>query len=142
MRPLAGLGLQGPAYIAKDRRTRLGEPHWGPAELLRDLQLPLGLGRKETPRSDRVQKWAGRMRTLADARASYAPSFQVDPLGTAEPLLGWRDDLVEAGWNGAAFPDAGDRLALHAVESHAESAVPLGVADRVARIERELKLGR
>lgn len=141
MKPLAGWRLGGPTFTARDvdGRGRLGEPVWGPNELLRDLELRLGLPHVAGAPSARVPRWAARIKRVADDKAFYAKSFAVDALGTAQTLLAWRDALVDAGWDGAAVPNGGDRLdALVAIE-HCDDDLPLGTADRASRIVRELQ---
>ncbi|HVV83856.1 MAG TPA: PD-(D/E)XK nuclease family protein, partial [Kofleriaceae bacterium] len=69
----------------------------------------------------------------------YARSFAIDPLGTAEMLLTWRDGLIEAGWAGTGVPGGGARLeAFAAVEAMAEPVMLPGPADRLAAVEVEL----
>lgn len=142
MRPTVGWGLGGPVLSPRDRdgRARLGEPNWGPGELLRDLHLRLGLPFVDAPASVRLPQWVNRMRAVADEGAFYARSFRVDALGTASTLLAWRDALVDAGWDGKAVAGGGDRLvALAALEARKEIELPPGTGDRLARIEEELR---
>ncbi|MBX3226492.1 MAG: PD-(D/E)XK nuclease family protein [Labilithrix sp.] len=132
MRPVVGLSLGGPVVVA-GTGPRLGAPAWGPPALLRDLELRLGIAPLEEEASVRIPAWVARVRSLADGDAFYARSFALDELGTAARLLEWRDDLVEAGWNGEAIPGGGPRLdALAALERHAEQ------PHRVAEVERAL----
>ena len=103
MIPLVGLGLGGPSFTPRSQyaaSARLGEPVWGPAQLLRDLELRLALTHHVAPRNARVARYAARIADVGDAGAFYATSFDSDPIGTADILLGWRDALVEAGWSG------------------------------------------
>lgn len=158
MKLLVGWGLGGPTVRPQradgPRKTAwLGEPMWSPAQLLRDLELRLGLPQTEASAAVRVPSWSKRLESLvlvaaARARASatgsnppfYARSFAVDPLGTAKTLLAWRDGLVEAGWNGGAIPAGGDRLeALVALEGMSEPALPAGRVDRMVRVEKALR---
>src|SRR4051812_37670430 len=126
MRPLVGWALAGPCVRpwARGASARVGEPTWSPAQLLRDLEMRLGLPKSEAPSAQRVPIWARRIDALTVTAATkpfYARSFVADSLGTARRLLEWRDALVDAGWNGLAVPRGGDRLdALAALEASNE----------------------
>lgn len=142
MKLLVGWRLGGPTFTARnvDGVARLGEPIWGPNDLLRDLELRLGLPHVDVAPSARVPRWAARIKLVADEKAFYARSFAVDALGTAQTLLSWRDALVDAGWDGRTVPDGGDRLdAIAAIEACGDDPLPLGTADRVASIQSELQ---
>lgn len=143
MRPLVGWGLSGHSHSVRDLASAslLGRPTWGPGGLLRDLELRLGLPAVEAPSSTRIPTWAVRMDRLLSIDPFYARSFVVDRLGTAATLLSWRDDLLDAGWNGKQIPGGGDRLdALSALESLGEvDASTIATADRLVRVERELQ---
>jgi hypothetical protein len=90
--------------------------------------------------SARVPRWAARIKSLGDLQAFYARSLSVDELGTTAILLEWRDNLVEAGWNGSEIAGGGERLwALAAIEAHDPTQTSLGRADRLVRIERALE---
>lgn len=142
MRVLAGLWIQG--SVVRPRlspgMTSLGAPAWGPANLLRDLELRLGLPPVVESESVRLPRYTSRIKTLNDKGAFYARSFAVDELGTASTLLEWRDALVEAGWNGSSVRGGGERLdALARLESHERAGMPLGRADRLLRVEQALE---
>jgi hypothetical protein len=84
-------------------------------------------------------RWTARIRLLGDRDAFYARSLERDELGTAGALLEWRDALVEGGWDGCSVRGGGRRLeALTAIERYETEPLPLGPADRVARVERAL----
>ena len=151
MKPLVGWELGGPC-VRPRVAARLGEPAWSPAQLLRDLHLRMGLPQTEASAAERVPTYAARLDAIVksavasgvpeSARPFYARSFAVDSLGTAKMLLAWRDALVDAGWNGQPVANGGDRLlALAAIEAHAAAGEPLppGRADRLVRIESELR---
>ena len=142
MRPLVGLRLDGSTLTARDDlgpgEARLGEPVWGPAALLRDLELRLGLPTEEAPAMMRTQRWSARLARLCAGRF-YERSYAVDPVATAETLLAWRDVLVEAGWDRRPVPNGGPRLeAIAELEAPGDPPLPPGAADRLARLEWEL----
>jgi ATP-dependent helicase/nuclease subunit B len=139
MKPRVGLGIRGPVFTGATGRAVLGGPTWGPRALLDDLELRLGLASAEEAESARVPRWAARIKSIGDAQAFYARSFAVDEIGTTAVLLEWRDNLVEAGWNGGAIAGGGARLgALAAIEAHDPTQTSLGRADRLVRVERAL----
>lgn len=140
-RVLAGLDLQGATLSERDRTGRgaLGDVCWGPAELLRDLELRLGLSARYQPNSIRVALFAAKMAKLTHQKRYYARSFELDSLGTAKSVLGLRDVLVESGWKGQAIAGGGTRLeALQELEKLGEPALPAGDADRVSAVASEL----
>lgn len=129
MTPLVGWSLGGPCV--REERAWLGHPAWSPSQLLRDLELRLGLPRADDDVAARLPAW---QRALAAPREPfYAASLASDPIGTARTLLSWRDELVDAGWDGEPIPDGGPRLdALAAAQAHG------GGADRLRAVETEL----
>lgn len=139
MNVLVGLGL-GRSHVDPRANARIGAPAWGAPQLLRDLELRLGLPSITEVAGLRIPRWMERIASLRDERAFYARSFASDPLGTAEELLRWRDGLVEAGWDGVPVPGGGDRLgALVALERHEPAGMPPGNADRLLGVERALE---
>ena len=73
MKLLVGWGLSGPSYTPHaDATARLGEPSWGRSELLRDLELRLGLGREDALPSVRVPRWHARIAKVGAANEFYA----------------------------------------------------------------------
>jgi hypothetical protein len=140
MKPRAGLAIRGPVFTGATERAVLGRPTWGPRALLDDLELRLGLRSAEEAESARVPCWAARIKSLGDLQAFYARSLSVDELGTTAVLLEWRDNLVEAGWNGSEIAGGGERLwALAAIEAHDPTKTSLGRPDRLVRVERALE---
>jgi ATP-dependent helicase/nuclease subunit B len=120
--------------------ARLGEVTWGPSQLLRDLELRLGLTQRVEPQALRVARWQTRVAELAERGRYYSRSFEVDPLGTAEVLLALRDALVEAGWDGQTLEGGGKRLeALHELELVDSAPLPFGSAERLAAVHLALQ---
>jgi ATP-dependent helicase/nuclease subunit B len=142
MRIFAGLGFGGPTLTATDDpasgQGRLGHAVWGPGELLRDLELRLGIAVEPPLAAVRVARWAERMNRLAPFGRFYSMSFGLDPLGTARAVLDLRDQLVASLWTGAPIPTGGVRLdALSELELLKEPILPAGVGDRVASVRHE-----
>lgn len=120
----------------------LGRPVWGPSALLANIELRLGLPALDVTDAVRVQRWSRRLAELAEGGARfYSRSYEVDPVGTAAALLGFRDALVAAGWNGERMSNGSARLdTLAELERGAD--VPPGDADRLRRVEEELRASK
>jgi hypothetical protein len=142
--PLVSLLFWGAAITEPDditpRAAQLGCPVWGHAQLLASIEVHLGLPRPAHARVVRVQRWSRRMAELEAAIPGrfYARSYALDPIGTATTLLGWRDELVTAGWNGDPIPNGGERLETLR-ELTIDMDLPHGAADRLRRVEDELR---
>lgn len=127
----------------RDGIAHLAEPVWGPVELLRDLELRLGLPPLDASAAVRAHAYALRLQAGLERAPFYARSFEMDPHGTATTLLSWRDQLIEAGWRGEDLSHVSPRVAsLVRAESAGPEPMPLGLADRLARVEAELRCGR
>lgn len=120
----------------------VGRPVWGPTALLANLELHAGLPGVEQPEHVRLQRWSRRLHELESGTPRfYSRSYATDPIGTSRTLLSWRDTLVEAGWDGEAIPDGGERLCtLHELERMGDTLA--GRPDRLRAIEAELRARR
>lgn len=119
----------------------LGKPVWGASQLLRDLELRLGLGTSAelTTEASRVLRWSARLQAMASVQRFYAASFAVDPLGTTQSVLALRDSLKTCGWDGSPIANGGARLdALAELESLTELPVPPNGADRALSVATAL----
>jgi len=130
-----GFSLDGPVHASA---PKLGQVDYGPASFLRDLELRLGLPTVDDRPAVRLPRWTARLRLAMRPGDFYERSFLADELGTAELLLKWRDDLVEAGWNEQAPPDGGLRLEALAKLAHHDSyplhPLPPGRVDRLKAV--------
>ena len=138
-----GLSLGGPSLTPAEDLSPgtglLGHAVLGPAGLLRDLELRLGLLAPEPSRALRLARWSSRISELLAAGNTpfFADSFRLDPVGTADELLRWRDLLVESGWGGQSVE--APRIAdLRSVEENRGMPVPPGPCDRLVAVERTL----
>ena len=106
----------------------LGKTFLGSEALLSELELRAGLTGVEHEHSDRVIAY---MEAMAKAQGGaplfYSKSFGLDDYGTAELMLGWRDALMKAGWNGQAAGASEKLRVLSLVEEHFDCP---GSADR------------
>src|SRR5690606_3850367 len=110
--PLVSLLFGGPSITEYDDHVAghgvLGRPVWDSSRLLAQLELRLGLPSCRVDDVVRVQRWSAALRDVQGReRRFYSESYAADPLGTAKALLGWRDELVLAGWNGQVVPNGG-----------------------------------
>ncbi|MGO9000113.1 MAG: PD-(D/E)XK nuclease family protein [Polyangiaceae bacterium] len=143
MKPLVSLLVHGATLTEHDDLAPgcalIGRPVWGANALLSNLELRLGLPPQEASQAVRVQHWSRRLAELDSIRPRfYSRSYATDPVGTANALLGWRDQLVAAGWNGEAIADGGERLDTFRELETASGGVR-GTADRLRRVESELQ---
>jgi hypothetical protein len=144
--PLASLLIGGAALTEHDDlapgAALVGKPVWGATALLANLELRLGLPAPDASDAVRVQRWSRHLGEVqVTQRRFYTDSYRVDPLGTATALLAMRDELVASGWNGGAIPAGGERLTTFA-ELEIGADLPPGTADRVRRVEEELRCRR
>lgn len=142
MRVTVGLALGEMTLMACDDRAQrdatVGDVAWSPIQLLRDLELRLGIGEDVAAQAPRVTSWQERLVAMGSRQRFYTRSFAVDALGTAKALLALRDSLVEAGWNGQPITDGGERLsALAELEQLGVPTAP-GPGDRLRAVERAL----
>ena len=126
-----GLALDG--FRLAPGAVAFGELTCGPAGMLDWLENRLGLRPPAIPEAQRVAVFR---QLLEQAQTGtprfYTRSFVQDPVAVAETLLGWRDELVLAGWDGTVPTTATARLRdLAEVELLAANALPPGVGDRL-----------
>ena len=107
-------------------RQMLSTPTCGPLGFLQLLETRLGLKAKATSSPRRVVQFRQILEQITNERSTfYSESFKRDPYAVAETLLNWRDDLIEAGWDGLAAADDTIRIQdLAAVEARAFSKSP------------------
>ncbi len=99
-----GLQLDG-AHAAGTAPT-LGETICGPKGLLDILELRLGLRARAIAEVHRVGQYLELLRSVPDRGSRFfAASLEVDGFAVATELLGRRDALVEAGWEGNVEAD-------------------------------------
>ncbi len=101
----------------------------GPLRLLDHIETMVGLG---GPLSSTVERIATYRRKLEAAGSDmfWSRSFALDPWSSTRELLGWRDELIEAGWR----PGVGESRTRFSHLSMAEQAgphLPAGHADRL-----------
>src|ERR1700721_2678657 len=101
-----GFGLSLDGYASLLPKQTLAMPICGPLGLLQLLETRLGLKAKTTSSALRVFQFRQVLEELATERPMFfSESFTRDSYAVAETLLEWRDDLIEAGWDGLASAD-------------------------------------
>ena len=122
-----------------DPKSSVGEVLAGPAGMLALLEARLGLTGSYPGPVVRVGQYQSALQATDDGNRFYTTSFRADPFAVAETLLAWRDELVEAGWNGEATPPDSPRLRdLAAVERQATDTLEPGFSDRLRVVDRVL----
>lgn len=115
----------------------LGKTFLGREALLSELELRAGLTGVDNEHSDRVIAYMEAMaKAQRPAPLFYSGSFDLDDYGTAELMLGWRDALVKAGWNGQAVGKSEKIRVLSLIEYYFDCP---GSADRWRAMLSETK---
>lgn len=126
-----------------DEDCGLGKLFSGKEALLGELELRAGLTCAEIDHSERVIAYMEAMKTALDRAEAegrdlyYAESFGRDDFGTAELMLGWRDSLVKAGWDGTSGVTSEKIEVLSLIESAFDCPGP---ADRWRTILKEAEI--
>jgi hypothetical protein len=133
-----GLCLDGYAPLLP--KQALAMPVCGPLGFLQLLETRLGLKAKAVSPALRVFQYCQILDELATERPTFfGESFKRDSYAVAETLLKWRDDLIEAGWNGLASADDTARIQdMAAMEARTENRLSPGASDRLRSILLEL----
>ena len=115
-----GMHLDGVDWSNKP--ASIGELTLGPLGMLNLLETRLGLTAPNVHQAERINQYMARLQACDGPGQWFHDSFQADPWSTAKQMLFWRDQLVEAGWDGQREIDASARLqALTKVEQADES---------------------
>lgn len=113
--------------------ARAGWECVGPLGLARRVGQLVGVPANIASAPDRLAAYAARLDVDDDAMRSYSASRSTDPFGVAAFLLGLRDRLRLADWNGSALGGSGRLADLSRLESRAEP-LPPGLPDVLARL--------
>lgn len=118
----------------------LNEFTCGPAGFLELLEVRLGLKTNPVPLSQRLLHYKALLGELAEECVTfYSESFKKDPYAVAETLVGWRDGLIVAGWDGEASGKDSARLRdMSALEARTSGRLAPGMGDRLRTVLREL----
>lgn len=104
----------------------------GPLQLLDLLETRLGLNGPRAAPAMRIAEYLARLRDMDDGGRFFSRSLAADGWATARLLLGWRDELVAAGWSPGATSWQSPRLAsLARAESTPDHPLAAAPAERV-----------
>src|SRR6185312_3904100 len=117
----------------------MGDIVCGPLRLVEILETQLGLKRKAVAEMTRIFQLVKVLEKLVGKKQSfYSLSFEKDPLAVSETLLGWRDSLVLAGWDGMAEGNSQRLHDLAEINAALKEEVAPGLPDRIAAIYESL----
>ena len=133
---ILGLACDGRAYpdFPGDAEGALHAAVVGLSGLIDILEVQLGLTGPRGAEAVRIAAYAAKLRaaTAVNGAPFYAASFARDPWATAKTLLGWRDQLIAAGWRGEA--NGSPRLDDLARTVSAGPSLPAGSTDRLCAV--------
>lgn len=116
------------------RTDLMGVSYLGPQGLLQQLELRAGLHTEVKSDVEREADYLNAMSPLM-AGSMFQRAFEVDKIGVAGKLLGWRDNLLMAGWDGQCTDKAATKLCVLAdIEKEFHSS---GTADAWVKVCRE-----
>ena len=119
----------------------IGEVRTGPWGLLSILETRLGLSGLPVHPVHRIDEYMRRMEHIDCDTAWFHNSFADDPWSTARQMLMWRDELVEAGWQGDM--NTVSSLRLQALTELENLDLPLspGRPERLRKVIKQLEKG-
>ena len=142
---VAGIWTDAPAWPEHGgvrAEAALGAPVTGVHGLLDHVETILGSSAPAVPAVVRIAAWQARLEAVSAEPRFWDASLIADGWATARLLLGWRDRLVDAGWDPRA-PYAQRRLrdlaaaelaaAEPAGDAQSDGDLPPGLEDRIAR---------
>jgi RecB family exonuclease len=140
LKVICGLDLDGYEPIGK--KSHAGIVHVGPLGLLGLLEVRLGLGGVSETRPLRASQYLRCLHQVDNGSRFYSQSIKQDELSVAKTLLDWRDQWIEAGWDGLASADDSARIRdLAEVESCCRKELSPGHADRLRAVLKLLQEG-
>ena len=137
MRIVFGMQLDGSVW--SDEESSVGVVKTGPLGLLRILETRLGTGRELEHPVHRIDQYMQRLQLIDRESIWFHKSFAIDQWSTARQLLEWRDELIEAGWDGCAISTSSPRLGALAELESVESPLSYGQSDRLQSVIKSLK---
>lgn len=114
----------------------MGITYVGPMGLLKQLELRAGLHTEVKSDVEREAEYLNAM-TPCISGTMFENAFNVDKIGVAGKLLGWRDNLIMAGWDGACDDQKAKKLTILAtIEQNFHSS---GIADAWVKVRDAYK---
>jgi hypothetical protein len=116
----------------------LGRIVCGLLRLVDVLETQLGLKRKPVSDMTRTFQLVKVLEKLVkNNQPFYSASFEKDPLAVSETLLGWRDSLGLAGWNGKTNGNSRRLRDLADANAALKNAIPPGQSHHACRRMRQ-----
>jgi len=112
----------------------LGEVRTGPQGLLSILETRLGISKQPLHPVHRIDEYMKRLQKIDHESVWFHGSFSVDPWSTTRQLLEWRDELIEAGWQGKTLKNNSSRLNALADLEHVNIPLSAGRSDRLREV--------
>ncbi len=161
MRLTFGMYLDGTRW--SDKKASVGELQLGPSGMLGLLATQLGLSGLAVHGAERINQYMKRLQACDGKDMWFYDSFTADAWSTAKQMLAWRDELIDAGWEGQPLDsrfrgndmadgnDMAGRNDMNSVESgsarlralakveQVNLPLALGDEDRLREVLRELK---
>ena len=114
----------------------MGITYVGPLGLLEQLELRAGLHTEVKSNVEREAEYLNAM-TPCVSGTMFENAFNVDKIGVAGKLLGWRDNLIMANWNGKCDDQDAKKLTILAtIEQNFHSS---GIADAWVKVRDAYK---
>ncbi len=117
----------------------IGELQLGPAGMLSLLETQLGLTGLTAHPAARINQYLQRLEAADHDDAWFHASLGADGWSTAKQMLAWRDELIEAGWEGQAETSDSPRLQALAELERGDSPLAPGREDRLREALRRME---
>lgn len=140
MRIVFGMYLDGVPW--SNKLASMGEVRTGPLGLLSILETRLGLSGISVHPVHRIDEYMKRMQQIDCESAWFHDSFAVDPWSTARQMLLWRDELIEAGWQGSMNAFGSSRLQAITDLENLDLPLSPGRPERLREVIRQLEGGK
>lgn len=139
MKIVFGMYLDGVPWTNKS--ASIGEIRTGPFGFLSILETRLGLSGISVHPVHRIDEYMKRMKAIDNDSAWFHNSFAADPWSTARQLLMWRDELIEAGWQGNPDISGSARLKALAELEVVDTPLSPGRPESLQEVIRQLEQG-
>jgi ATP-dependent helicase/nuclease subunit B len=132
-----GMNLDG--VVWSDKEASSGEVKVGPFGTISLLETRLGLGGLTVHPAVRINQYMHRMEACDSPDKWFHASFKADSWSTSRQMLYWRDELVEAGWDGAPIDSTSPRLHSLSELEQMDIYLAKGRSDRMQEIFTRLE---
>ncbi|NLF61770.1 MAG: PD-(D/E)XK nuclease family protein [Lentisphaerae bacterium] len=127
-----GMFLDGSEWSSE--AASLGKIVCGPLQMLQVLEERLGLSGIQSSTPERINQYVEKIKAVTPDWCR--DSFGLDAWTTAQQLLAWRDELIEAGWDAKEAPS--QRLQTLATLERNPLPLAAGVPDRLRTVLKAL----